>query len=82
MLKWLLFINKPTYQNSVRGFIEYLLLIMQGLLFTNISIFNKNMADPICKKKIPKLFFIKILFFLLCNKCTICFHEIKGNTVS
>ena len=39
------------------------------------------MADPTFKKKNPKLFFIKILFFLLCNECTL-FHEIEGNTVS
>ena len=50
--------------------------------FSNVCIFHKDMANPILKKKIPKLFFMKILFFLLCNRCPIRSHEIECNTVS
>ena len=59
----------------------YLLLIVYGLLFTNVSILHQNMPDPILKKKIY-LFIIKILFLLLCNIYPIGFHGMEGKTVS
>ena len=40
------------------------------------------MTGPIVNKKIQKDFFIKIYFFLLCDKSQVRFHEIDGNTVS